>query len=329
MRKRNIRLGSGSRGGNWFELPARPARKIFFIVKCAFVLLLAGAIAYGAVHFGGIISRPHGWKHFHSIPWSTYEHPNKKKLEDARALVQTGKLVEARNIITDALTTAPRSPFTRDLRDLLGGINTQIFFSTQPSPRKTEYSVRSGDALSSIARRLKSSADLIMRVNDLDSTLIRVGDVLTVPQLDFTITIDLARERVIVHDGRGFFTQYPIVSVDLPRFRKPMVQTVVSAKAFWANGQPIRNELGDVREGTPWIYLMNHHLVLYGVDEEGQTNESDIAIIEEPASGTKPEKSAQAAKQPAQGIAMLTDDIRELELLIGKGTPVTIVLDRQ
>jgi LysM repeat protein len=101
--------------------------------------------------------------------------------------------------------------------------------------------VKRGDALSSIARKLQSSAEAIIRVNELDSTLIRPGEKLLVPQLDFTITIDLSRNRLVVHDSHGFFTQYPIASADLPPTRQPTIQTKVTAKSFWENGKPVRS----------------------------------------------------------------------------------------
>jgi LysM repeat protein len=203
------------------------------------VALLAAAILCGTLYFARIVSRPPGWKRFHSIPWVQYVNPNIGKLKHARELLGAGKLHEARAIIIQALVTMPKSPVTRELRDLLGDINTQIFFSKEPSARKIEYTVKSGDALFSIAGKLKSSADTIMRVNGLDSTLIRPGEKLFVPPLDFTITIDLPRERVVVHDSRGFFTQYPIAHADLPPSRKPLVKMEVKAKSFWKDGRPV------------------------------------------------------------------------------------------
>ncbi len=62
-------------------------------------------------------------------------------------------MTEARVVLIEALTSAPTSPVTRELRDLLGEINTRLFFSDHSSPRKKEYTVNSGDALSSIARK--------------------------------------------------------------------------------------------------------------------------------------------------------------------------------
>jgi LysM repeat protein len=196
------------------------------------VVLLGVAIFGASAYFARIVFHPPELERYKSIPWVTYVHPNVKKLKRARDLVREGKLKEARATLVKALITAPKSPVTRDLRDLLGDINTQIFFSKEPSPRKTEYTVKRGDALASIARKLESATEAIIRVNDLDSTLIRPGEKLFVPRLDFTITIDLPRDRVVVHDSRGFFAQYPIVTAELPSARQVMIQTTVAAKSF-------------------------------------------------------------------------------------------------
>ena len=107
----------------------------------------------GVGYFAHIVFQPAGIERYESIPWVTYVHPNVKKLKQAQVLVGEGKLDEARGILVKALITAPKSPVTRELRDLLGEVNTQIFFSKEPSPRKTEYTVKRGDALASIARR--------------------------------------------------------------------------------------------------------------------------------------------------------------------------------
>jgi LysM repeat protein len=289
------------------------------------VVLLGVAILGGVIYFTRVVLRPPGFRHFKSIPWVTYVHPNVWKLKRARALVHDGKLQEARRTVVEALTTAPRSPVTRELRDLLGDINTQLFFSNEPSPRKTEYVVKPGDALASIARRLKSSPAAIMRVNKLDSTLIRPGEKLFVPPLDFTITIDLPRDRVVVHDSHGFFTQYPITSADLPPSRKPMVETKVKAESFWKNGRPVAQDLASSKDATPRIRLGHRGYVLYGVEESSEDSDSKIDIDAEDANA---ERDKSETNHQPQGIAMLKEDIAELELLIHKGTPVTIILNQ-
>lgn len=291
----------------------------------AIVLLLGATVLAGVMRLARMVAHPVGWDHYQKIPWVVYVHPNVRKLSRAKVLAHEGKLDQARAIIVEALTTAPRSPVTRELRDLLGDINTQIFFSKDNSPRKTEYTVRRGDALSSIARKLNSSADAIMRVNDLDSTRIRIGEILTVPSLNFTITIDLPHQRVVVHDGYGFFTQYPIVSVDSPPSRKPFVSTKVSGKSFWKDGHALRENSHASLQGAPRINLGNRRYVLYGVDEPNGTSGSDITVT---GDGSEGGSASKGKNSPPRGIAMLKQDIAELDLLVRKGTPVTIIMDR-
>jgi LysM repeat protein len=292
--------------------------------KCI-AILLGIAILGGAIYFTRIVFRPVGLERYKSIPWVTYVHPNVKKLKQAQGLVREGKLSEARAILVKALITAPNSPVTRELRDLLGEVNTQIFFSKEPSPRKTEYIVKRGDALASIARKLKSSTEAILRVNELDSTLIRPGEKLLVPQLDFTITIDLPRERVVVHDSRGFFTQYPVASTELPPARESTIQTKVVAKSFWENGKPVPPGKTLEKQGIPRINLAHAGYVLYGVDENSDASTSEIAV----QAGDEETPNARDSNRPPQGIAMLKDDITEIEFLIRKGTPVTIIRNRE
>ncbi len=286
------------------------------------VILLAAAIFGGAAYVARIIFRPEGLAKYQSIPRVTYVHPNVKKLKRAQALVDDGKLAEARAILIGALTTAPKSPVTRQLRELLGEVNGRIFFSKEPSPRKAEYTIERGDALASIARKFDSSAEAIIRVNNLDSTLIRPEQTLLVPRLDFRITVDLPRRRVVVRDQLGFFSQYPIVSVDLPSSRHGTIHTKVGSKLFWKNGRFLRRTSLLEKEGTPLIYLGYHGYALYGVDTEETTATSGNSDNdhERPLAST----SEPVSDRPPQGIAIQKKDIRRLEALVRKGTPVTI-----
>jgi LysM repeat protein len=290
------------------------------------VLLLGVTILGGAGYFARIAFRPVELARFESIPWVNYVHPNVKRLKEAQDLAREGKLKEAQEILIKALVIAPKSPVTGELRDLLGNVNAQIFFSKEPSPRKAEYIVKQGDALSSIARKFDSSPEAIMHVNNLDSTLIRPGEKLQVPQLDFAITIDLPRNRVVMHDSRGFFTQYPIVSAQLPSTRKSAIETKVAGKSFWGNGKPVQADKGMQNEGTPRIDLGHAGYVLYGVGEERQASTSEIAVSTD---DNEQIMNSRDASRPPQGIAMIKEDIADIALLIRKGTPVTIILNRE
>ena len=293
-----------------------------FLQKCV-VILLGAAIFGGSGYFAHIAFRPVELTRFESIPWVKYVHPNVKRLKEAQDFAREGKLKEAQETVTKALLISPQSPVTRELRDLLGNINTQIFFSREPSPRKTEYSVKPDDALSSIARKFDSSPEAIMRVNNLDSTLIRPGEKLLVPRLDFAMTIDLPNNRLVLHDAAGFFSQYPIVSAQLPPTRRSAIDTKVAAKSFWEHGKAVHADHGMQKDWMPRIDLGHGGYVLYGVGEERQASTSEIA-----ASTDNNEQTADSREvnRPPQGIAMMKEDIADIALLIRKGTPVTIIL---
>jgi LysM repeat protein len=312
----NIRNGSQTRMNFRFIV------KTMLIWQKIVVALLAAAILSGTIYFARMISRPPDWERFQTIPWVQYVNPNVGKLKRARDLVRVGKLSEARAVVIRALVMMPKSPVTRQLRDLLGDINTQIFFAKAPSARKIAYTVKSGDALFSIARKLKSSADTIMRVNNLQSALIRPGEKIFVPPLDFTITVDLPRKRVVVQDPRGFFTQYPIADVDLPHSRKPPVKMEVKTKSFWKGGHPVGPNKALSKHAMPRIYLGRTGYVLYGIDENNSNVDSGIEVKNNDDSS-----ASSTAEHPRHGIAMLKDDIAQLEVLIRKGTPVTIIRD--
>jgi LysM repeat protein len=292
-----------------------------FWQKCV-VVLLGVTIFGGAAYFARIAFRPVELARFESIPWVKYVHPNVQRLKQAQDLVRQGNLSQAQALLVKALVIAPKSPVTGDLRDLLGNVNAQIFFSKESSPRKTEYVVKQGDALSSIARNLDSSPEAIIHINNLDSTLIRPGEKLLVPHLDFSITIDLPQKRLVTQDSCGFFTQYPIVSVQLPPTRKSAVQTKVAAKSSWENGKPAQADHGTQSGGTRRIDLGHPGYVLYGVGEERQASTSGIAVSTDDNGQTT---NSLDSNRPPQGIAMMKEDIADIGLLSRKGTPVTII----
>jgi hypothetical protein len=80
------------------------------------------------------------------------------------------------------------------------------------------------------------------------------------------------------------------------------------------------------KEATPRIDLGRSGYVLYGVEEESDASGSQIAINADENGQTA---TSEDPNRPPQGIAMLNADLAEIELLIHKGTPVTIILNQE
>nr|MDQ6913275.1 LysM peptidoglycan-binding domain-containing protein [Verrucomicrobiota bacterium] len=307
----------------------RPMKKWQLVI----VVLLALFIGYGAGYFTRRIRFAYQEASLTPLPpQPRYRHPLIAQIEAARQLRTAGKLPEAQKLLYNQLRLYPQAEEARAARELLGSVNTELFSSNKSIYGKVEYVVERGDSLARIAHKLNSTPAMIMRSNNLDSTLIHPGDRLLVPDGEFTLTIDLPKERVVVHHGDGFFKQYPIQSVELPRSSQPSTVTKVTATVFWKDGERIAADAAETSEATPWIHLARPGYILYGVSEESGVEGDAVEVSEEGTSNPRETASVSpspSADTPPHGIALLKDDLLELELFLRRGTPVTIIRDRK
>src|SRR5437016_13968721 len=92
------------------------------------------------------------------------------EFQAAAKLRQEGKLAEARDALAAFIQEYPAGLHGEEAKDLLGDINIDVLLSRTPSPEKQEYIVKPGDVLAKVARKVKSTPELIMRMNNLSGT---------------------------------------------------------------------------------------------------------------------------------------------------------------
>ncbi len=284
------------------------------------VLLGAAVIGGGSYAFYNLRHPYRSLARSGSQPPAVYVHPIVAEIEKARKLRAEGKLADAQKLLQQQLRLYGRRPEAKDARELLGEINTEMFFSTDVLFGKTEYFVKRGDSLWQIAHKLDSTPKDIMRTNSLASDRIQPGDRLLVPDGDFTLTLDLPNERAVVHHGDGFFKQYPIVTINLKHAIHTPVTTHVRASTFWKDGTQLKNpSVAELVGSTPWLYLAGGGYILYGVSDEEGVAPTSVEVADDK------DGVARDPDVPPRGIALMKDDLAELQLLIDRGTPVTII----
>ena len=283
------------------------------ILLATLVLGGGGYVAYHALHpYRHLANADNGER-------AVYVHPIVGEIESARKLRAAGKLADAQKLLRQQLRIHGTRPEAKAARELLGEVNTEMFFSTEVPFGKTEYVVRRGDSLWRIARKLDSTPAVIMRTNNMESDRIQPGDRILVPDLEFTVTLDLPNERAVVHTGDSFFKQYPIVAINLRRPIRAPITTHVKGISFWKEGTMLASPAESERAAsTPWLHLASGGYVLYGVSEKEGLAESAVDISET-------ESKSRGPDVPPRGIALLKEDLHELQLLIDRGTPVTII----
>jgi LysM repeat protein len=226
------------------------------------------------------------------------------EFQAAAKLRQEGKLPEARAALTAFIEKYPAGQHVEEAKDLLGEVNVDILLSRTPSPEKEEYIVRSGDVLQKIAHKLKSTPELIMRMNNLSTTMLHIGDRLLVSHPDFSIIIERKPKLIVLLDHGAFFKQYHVREEKLAPRQPSQITTRVAEVMAWKDGKRVGFGTKDYVSSTRWIRLGAAAYMIYSMPD-----------------ATHPELGQPA---PGSGLGLDATDVEELCGLVNSRTPVTI-----
>jgi len=215
---------------------------------------------------------------------------------------------------TGLVDTAQSESQRSVLEERLGSDNIEQLLSRKKSPWKVDYVVKPNDAVEKIARKNKTTSELIARMNGLGTGhTIRSGQTLKVLNGRFTIAISKSKfELVLELDGK-FFKRYG-VCVGAQSKTPPGVYVVTSREVnptWWPEGKgPI--PAGDERNllGTRWMAIKDPKNPAEDRRGLGIHGTRDDTSIGKPVS--------------AGCIRMRNSDVEEIHMLIPIGTPVTI-----
>ena len=279
-------------------------------MKWLFVLLLALAIFGGAAWFGyntfvkeeievkkeqrGEVTPP---------PVVDVSLP---EFEKAVKLRQDEKLAEARDALIAVIQKYPAGKHLDEARDILGEVNTTILLSRRPSPEKTEYIVKPGDVLAKIARKLQTTPEMIMRMNNMSGTMLRIGDKLLISHPDFSMVIQRKAKLVVLLNHGAFFKQYHVREAKLPQKQPAKIMAKIAETMAWKGGKRVGLGSKEYLASTKWIRLAGAPAyTLYAMPDASHPN------LDQPP--------------PPTGLGLAAVDLEELSTLVNKTTPVTIV----
>src|SRR3984893_4866024 len=226
------------------------------------------------------------------------------EFQEAAKLRQEGKIPEARGALATFVQKYPTGQHAEEAKDLLGEINIDILLSRTPSPEKQEYIVKPGDVLQKVARQVKSTPELIMRMNSMSSTMLHIGDRLLVSHPEFSIEIQRKAKLVVLLEHGAFFKQYHVRDKKLAAKQPPKVTTKVVETMAWKDGKRVGFGSKEYIGSTRWIRLgaPAYHISCW-------------AAFAHPTLAQPP---------PLQGLGLAASDLEELSALVNKQTPVTI-----
>ncbi|HEY0368582.1 MAG TPA: LysM peptidoglycan-binding domain-containing protein [Chthoniobacterales bacterium] len=278
-------------------------------MKWLFAFLLAVIIFGSAAFFGyHIIVKPElavRAEQRGDIPEEPRVDVSLPEFQEAAKLRQEGKLNEARNALTAFLQKYPNSPHAEEAKDLLGAVNMQVLLSKYPSPEKQEYVVKSGDVIARVAQKMKTTPELIMRMNNMRSTMLHIGDKLLISHPDFALFIQRKPQDVILLDHGTFFKRYKIRAMKLAPKQAARINTKVAEIMAWRDGHRVGFGTKEYLGSTRWVRLAQPGYTLFAEPSAGTPNPGGVP-------------------PPATGLAMGPADVEELSGLVNTKTPVTI-----
>jgi len=277
-------------------------------MKWLFALLLALAIFGGAAYFAynvlfkqEIAVQKEQRGEIPAIPAPDLSLP---EFQEAAKLRQEGNLVEARNALFAFIQKYPNGQHFEEAKDLLGEVNVDIFLSRTPSPEKQEYIVKPGDVLAKIAHKMKSTPELIMRTNNMNGTMLHIGERLLISNPDFSLFIQTKQKLIVLINHGQFFKQYHVQEMKLPPKQPPRINTKVAEILAWKNGKRVGFGTREYQTSMRWIRLANAGYTIYAIPDASH-----------PGSDQPP---------PPLGLGISASEAEELSSLVNGKTPVTI-----
>ena len=216
-----------------------------------------------------------------------------------------GQLLKARQIYTDVIRRYPEQNTAVEIQDKLWNLNIEILFSGLITDNSAVYEVKAGDTLSKIARKFKTTVELIKRSNSIKNSTIRPNDRLKVVTTAFSIVVDKSQNTLTLKAGDEVIKIY-IVSTGKDNCTPTGDFTIITKLKNPVHFQPGKIVPAESPEnvlGSRWMGISIKTYGIHGTTEEGSMGQ-----------------------QITKGcVRMRNEEVEELYDIVAKGTEVTIV----
>ena len=216
--------------------------------------------------------------------------------------------VEARQLCQQLLQEHPESPAAAQAQQRMGDINVQLLFhpsSAPGAPFYKGYTIEPGDTLGRIARRSKTTVELLQKANRLAGEKILVGHALKVPTVAFSVVVDKSQNTLTLKADEEVVKTYGVSTGkdnQTPVGTFTIVNKLVDPPWYTAQGVIPPGSPENIL-GTRWLGVSKPGYGIHGTTDPGAIGQSVTAGC----------------------VRMRNAEVEELYALLPMGTDVTIV----
>lgn len=231
--------------------------------------------------------------------------PKEDFLKEAEAAIKEGDSVAAKRYYKKAMESIENAGQLKEIQKKLAEISTKIIFSPVVDECGVMYEVKPNDALSKIARKYKTTVELIKRANNLTSDVIIPGQKLKVNTCRFSVVVDKSQNMLFLKQGDELVRTYVVStgkdnSTPVGNFK---IVTKLENPTWFKTGAVIPPDSQENILGTRWMGLDLRGYGIHGT--------------------TQPEH---LGEQVTLGcVRMSNEDVEELYSIVPVGTEVTVV----
>jgi lipoprotein-anchoring transpeptidase ErfK/SrfK len=228
-------------------------------------------------------------------------------INQAKGLEAKGNLADARAAYQKLINEFSNSSDVMNWQKKIEEINIKLLFSPAITAGSILYEIKPGDTLAKIAKEFKTTADLIIKSNNLSGDKIVPSRKIKVWAAPFNILVDKSQNTLTLKANEEIIKTY-IVSTgknnSTPAGNFKIMDKIPNPPWFKPGASaPIPSGSPENILGSRWLAL---DLPSYGI--HGTTDPQSLG------------------KQVTQGcVRMANPDVEELYIIVPKGTEVTII----
>lgn len=184
---------------------------VLVLALIVIMLAIAGGLVYGIItHKNALKARIEAVEQVKAPASTTAGEAESDYFASAADCEKNGDLSKAKEAYQQIIEKYPGSGNILKAQEALDNLNIKILFSSILTPDSSVYEVQKGDTLTKIAKKFNTTAELILKANNMKDANIRLGKKLKISKAKFSIVVDKSQNILTLKSDQDILKTYRV-----------------------------------------------------------------------------------------------------------------------